>query len=303
MMTPRTPSHVVNPKRAAGTENTFPVTDFDVRCGKDRSNLGHMGNKRFQAIIALNIPRYRRAGKKRGIKSNIVKAVLKDVRSLGSRFFQKKGEDWIQVVEDRIMFDKIGHALRDSCSNDTFVRAEGFMNLNGLEYDNEDDIAVTIATVAVAVGDHGDVDEDEVYIPLLVLDDPALLLKVLPVVLDDPSVLMDVLPAVLSDPSILLEVLPATSRARRQSWREASPSEPYPFAALYVPALLHPVFPVATVLAEPLRSPMVLVFCDVDEQERKASRMQAENSSYGHLEYLFQPGHEGELDALLNDLR
>lgn len=114
---------------------------------------------------------------------------------------------------------------------------------------------------------------------------------------------MDVLPAVLSDPSILLEVLPATSRARRQSWREASPSEPYPFAALYVPALLHPVFPVATVLAEPLRSPMVLVFCDVDEQERKACRVQAENSSYGHLEYLFQPGHEVELDALLNDLR
>jgi len=211
MKTPRTPSHAVNPKRAFSTKNTIPVTDFDVRCGKDRSNLGHMGNKRFQAIIALNIPRYRRAGKKRGIKSNIVKAVLKDVRSLGSRFFHKKGKDWIQVVDDRIMYDKVGHALRDSfCSSDTVVQAEAFMNMNGFEYDNDahdTEIAVTLSTVPCApfsaVDDYdGDGDGDEVdgYFPLLFLD-------------DDPS-------------DKLHHILPGISYLRRQSWRKESISGP-----------------------------------------------------------------------------
>jgi len=211
MKTPRTPSHAVNPKRAFSTKNTIPVTDFDVRCGKDRSNLGHMGNKRFQAIITLNIPRYKRAGKKRGIKSNIVKAVLKDVRSLGSRFFHKKGKDWIQVVDDRIMYDKVGHALRDSfCSSDTVVQAEAFMNMNGFEYDNDahdTEIAVTLSTVPCApfsaVDDYdGDGDGDEVdgYFPLLFLDDP-------------------------SDMFHLI-VHPEALSLRRQSWKDGSSSEP-----------------------------------------------------------------------------
>jgi len=208
MKTPRTPSHAVNPKRAFSTKNTIPVTDFDVRCGKDRSNLGHMGNKRFQAIIALNIPRYKRAGKKRGIKSDIVKAVLKDVRSLGSRFFQKKGKEWIPVIDDRIMCDKVGHALRDSCcSSDTVVQAEAFMNRNGFEYDNDahdTEIDVTLSSVPIApfsaVDDYDGDEEVDGYFPLLFLD-------------DDPS-------------DKLHHILPGISYLRRQSWRKESISGP-----------------------------------------------------------------------------
>jgi len=180
-MTPRTPSRVVNPKRAAVAKNNLPMGEFDVHCGKGRSNFGHMGNKRFQAIIALNIPRYRRAGKKRGIKSDIVKAVLKDVRSLGSRFFQKKGEDWIQVINERIICDKVGHALRDSfCSKDTYGRAEAFMNMNGFEYDNFDhysDNAAFISAVPIAPFIAADDDDDDIipiesYDALLVSENP-----------------------------------------------------------------------------------------------------------------------------------
>ena len=208
MMASRTPSHVVNPKRASRTKNTITVTEFDVRCGKDRSNLGHMGNKRFQAIIAINIPRYRRAGKKRGIKSDIVKAVLKDVRSLGSRFFHKKGKDWIQVTDDRIMYDKVGHALRDSCcSIDTVVQAEAFMNRNGFEYDNDahdTEIAVTLSPVPSApfsaVDDYDGDEEVDDYFPLLFLD-------------DDPS-------------DKFYHILPGISYLRRQSWRKESISRP-----------------------------------------------------------------------------
>ena len=206
-MTPRTPSRVVNPKRAAVAKNNLPMGEFDVHCGKGRLNVGHMGNKRFQAIIALNIPRYRRAGKTRGIKSNIVKAVLKDVRSLGSRFFHKKGKDWIQVVDDRIMYDKVGHALRDSCcSSVTVVRAEAFMNRNGFEYDNDahdTEIDVTLSPVPIApfsaVDDH-DGDDVDGYFPLLFLDDP-------------------------SDMFHLI-VQPEALSLRRQSWKDGSSSEP-----------------------------------------------------------------------------
>jgi len=207
-MTPRTPSRVVNPKRAAVAKNNLPMGEFDVHCGKGRLNFGHMGNKRFQAIIALNVPRYRRAGKKRGIKSDIVKAVLKDVRSLGSRFFQKKGKEWIPVIDDRIMCDKVGHALRDSCcSSDTVVQAEAFMNRNGFEYDNDahdTEIDVTLSSVPIApfsaVDDYDGDEEVDGYFPLLFLD-------------DDPS-------------DKFYHILPGISYLRRQSWRKESISGP-----------------------------------------------------------------------------
>jgi hypothetical protein len=93
-----------------------PPGEFDVLCGKGRERSKHVGNERFKAIVALNASKYSRAGNRRSIKTQVVKAVYREVRSIGSRFFKlsvKGGRDWVEIRNERIVCDKIGHALRD----------------------------------------------------------------------------------------------------------------------------------------------------------------------------------------------
>jgi hypothetical protein len=117
-----------------------PPQERDVLCGKGRDRSCHLGNKRFKAIIALNVERYLRAGNRRSLKTQVVEEVLRAVQSLGSRFLKEnqRGTGWIEIRKKRILRDKIGHALRESCSPDDSlalapqrcgVRSTGFQHL------------------------------------------------------------------------------------------------------------------------------------------------------------------------------
>jgi hypothetical protein len=116
-----------------------PPGAYDVLCGKGRERSLHLGNQRFKAIIALNVPTYHRAGNRRSLKTKVVKSVLRDVQTLGSRFFEKSGgrdARWVEIHKEKIKCDKIGHALRDnsSSSSDALHRAHRFMKAYGFKH-------------------------------------------------------------------------------------------------------------------------------------------------------------------------
>lgn len=113
-------SHLVDSGRFTSTVRIMrhKVTELDVLCGKGRERSQHLGNRRFVAIIANHADQYCLAGNSRSLKTKVVEAVLLEVRSQGSRFFNKQGgrgrKEWVEIRKERIIRDKVGHALRDS---------------------------------------------------------------------------------------------------------------------------------------------------------------------------------------------
>jgi hypothetical protein len=91
-----------------------PPREYDVFCGKGRERSETLGNKRFKAVVDSYMERYRQAGNSRSLKTQVVETVLSDIRSTGARFFKKGPDGWAEISKERIIRDKIGHALRDS---------------------------------------------------------------------------------------------------------------------------------------------------------------------------------------------
>jgi hypothetical protein len=98
--------------------------EWDVLCGKGKERSQHLGNQRFKATIALHAQNYIRAGnQERAHKTEVVKTVLRHLRSssvCGCGFFEKTRGDvrggrsfWIEILNERTIRDKIGHALRE----------------------------------------------------------------------------------------------------------------------------------------------------------------------------------------------
>ena len=155
MVTSRTPSRVLDTSRATtidkGRFSDDPPGKYDVLCGKGRERSLHLGNERFGAIIMMHAKKFNRAGNRRSLKTDVVKGVLLEVRSAGSRFFEKRrdeGSCWVEIRNERIVRDKVGHALRDSrFSVGGLDRALSFMKTHGLHKPVENDCRDKLVSV------------------------------------------------------------------------------------------------------------------------------------------------------------
>jgi hypothetical protein len=155
MVTSRTPSQVLDTSRATtidkGRFSDDPPGKYDVLCGKGRERSLHLGNERFGAIIMMHAKKFNRAGNRRSLKTDVVKGVLLEVRSAGSRFFEKRrdeGSCWVEISNERIVRDKVGHALRDSrFSVGGLDRALSFMKTHGLNKPVENDCRDKLVSV------------------------------------------------------------------------------------------------------------------------------------------------------------
>lgn len=91
-------------------------SNIDVLCGRGRVAFEHEGNRKFRVLVAQSIPAY--MGGNRRQKSLVVIKVINTVYDAGGRFLKRTGPkmQW-QVAGMRTVREKVGHALRDACSN------------------------------------------------------------------------------------------------------------------------------------------------------------------------------------------
>lgn len=91
------------------------LKSFDVICGRNKASLNHIGNRRFRILIALSIQRYASAPT-RAHKSAVIRDIVETIHSIGGRFLQenkKTGSSAWEELDDKQMYDKVGHALRE----------------------------------------------------------------------------------------------------------------------------------------------------------------------------------------------
>ena len=97
-------------------------SNLDILCGRGVGNFHHEGNLRFRVVIASNISRYANADSRRK-KSEIIEGVTDSIIQAGGRFLHKAAASKAKVptpwcVSDiKLAREKVGHALRDACSN------------------------------------------------------------------------------------------------------------------------------------------------------------------------------------------
>lgn len=96
-------------------DDSCPLTDYDVICGRSKSAFNNIGNRRFRIIISLFLPRYLKT-KSRVDRSKLINEIVDTVHSAGGQFL-KELPDWdLHEVEPKEGRNKVGHALRDAAS-------------------------------------------------------------------------------------------------------------------------------------------------------------------------------------------
>lgn len=86
---------------------------FDVICGKCRLAFNNVGNRRFRVVIGMNIQRYMEAST-RTAKSRVIASVVKIfLDEIGATFVKQQNDGSFVPVSDKVVRQKVGHALRD----------------------------------------------------------------------------------------------------------------------------------------------------------------------------------------------
>ena len=95
----------------------FVPSDNDVLCGKGKECFNHPGNRRFRALVNLNLRKYAEA-KSKLAKSSIVNDIVDSVRlnaSNGGGFIRQnnKTKVWYEIG-DVLAREKVGHTIRET---------------------------------------------------------------------------------------------------------------------------------------------------------------------------------------------
>jgi len=103
--------------KSTTTSSNMEIVDIqsmDVLCGRGKNSFNHVGNRKFRDIVAAAIPGYVSATS-RSVKSEIVNAIVRQVRDGGGRFLKKEGKKggWY-VLNYTQSKEKAGHAIRDA---------------------------------------------------------------------------------------------------------------------------------------------------------------------------------------------
>jgi len=86
---------------------------FDVICGRCKLAFNNIGNRRFRVIIGLNLDRYMEAPSRQA-KSQVIIGVVKLFQNeIGARFVKEQSNGSFTLVSDKMVRQKVGHALRD----------------------------------------------------------------------------------------------------------------------------------------------------------------------------------------------
>lgn len=87
---------------------------FDVLCCKSSEAYDHEGNRNFRALVQSHGPTYAKVTHSKILKSQVVNAIIRSIRSAGGNFLQrstKRQDTWTVIKKSRIR-EKVGHALR-----------------------------------------------------------------------------------------------------------------------------------------------------------------------------------------------
>jgi hypothetical protein len=86
---------------------------FDVICGKGSLAFNNVGNRRFRVVIEMNAQRYIDAPT-RTARSQIIHSVTTLFQEeIGATFVKQQKDGTFIPVSQRIVRQKVGHALRD----------------------------------------------------------------------------------------------------------------------------------------------------------------------------------------------
>jgi hypothetical protein len=105
-----------------------PLGPHDVICGRCSAAYNNVGNRRFRVTIFLNIQRYMDAPtrpKKGEVISSVVKIFQNDI---GAKFFKYTKDKKFVEINDKLVRQKVGHALRDMAVQRAF--GGGSMSFN-----------------------------------------------------------------------------------------------------------------------------------------------------------------------------
>src|SRR6056300_529308 len=73
------------------------VSPHDILCGRCKTAFNHIGNRKFRALITLNVPKYLNT-KVRHEKSALIVSIVRMIREdMGGRFLKKKGKLFVEL--------------------------------------------------------------------------------------------------------------------------------------------------------------------------------------------------------------
>mmetsp|Transcript_31375 Transcript_31375/g.47431 ORF Transcript_31375/g.47431 Transcript_31375/m.47431 type:complete len:240 (+) Transcript_31375:64-783(+) len=93
---------------------------FDVLCCKSSEAYDHEGNRNFRALVQSHGPTYVKITHSKILKSQVVNAIIRSIRSAGGNFLQRstKCQDTWTVIKKSRIREKVGHALRRAVEKD-----------------------------------------------------------------------------------------------------------------------------------------------------------------------------------------
>mmetsp|Transcript_24423 Transcript_24423/g.56907 ORF Transcript_24423/g.56907 Transcript_24423/m.56907 type:complete len:262 (+) Transcript_24423:101-886(+) len=95
---------------------------YDVLCGRGKSALNHVGNRRFRTIVAVNLENYL-ALKSRSDKTHLAMRIVLAVRDAGGQFLKQDPlTQRLYDIGDKMAREKVAHALRDAKADRSMKR-------------------------------------------------------------------------------------------------------------------------------------------------------------------------------------
>lgn len=103
----------ITAQQALALGKAHGLQPFDVICGKCSLAFNNVGNRRFRVVIGMNVQRYIDAPT-RSAKSQVIRSVVKLFQEdIGATFVKQDDNGKFVPVSDKIVRQKVGHALRD----------------------------------------------------------------------------------------------------------------------------------------------------------------------------------------------
>jgi hypothetical protein len=103
----------ITAQQALAVGKAHGLQPFDVICGKCSLAFNNVGNRRFRVVIGMNVQRYIDAPT-RSAKSQVIRSVVKIFQEdIGASFVKQDFNGKFVPVSDKIVRQKVGHALRD----------------------------------------------------------------------------------------------------------------------------------------------------------------------------------------------
>lgn len=104
---------IMNPQNKDAQKNVGKeVAAYDVLCGRRKAVLNHIGNRRYQVLVAMNLERYCESSNKQE-KSEIIGSVIAAVQRCGGRFLQRCNNGGWEELPEKSIREKTGHSFRD----------------------------------------------------------------------------------------------------------------------------------------------------------------------------------------------